>query len=835
MTTIQTIKKSGSIIFGIELTGLQVMPATESSDPEKFASKMISQQMDFAHSLHELSEEFSIELRYFYDPANPYKIHVYFLVQFKPGEEETPKEATERFSACILNLMDVNFPIHEFTAINDKPRLKYLIFPFEFNHIAEIVRREDIVPLDTIRKTANKAIGFGTKIQGNNPKEQNDAQIYHVFPFLLPLDNRERLCSALFMQHNPCIVSICLRPYGLTETDEKEMENHISSCEKYSQISLGSTNINEVDTLRPFLNKQAARLYENCSDMLTSLQDAAFLKKVQLASNAPLSPELINTCGASFTEHTGHPKLFFQKGNPDRFAGGYDWHIPATKKQLSIARANLKNMDFEIWIPSQAPPQLRHWRYLFDISQSTAAFRLPFPKSAEYPGINTYQHHPKMAPSDMPSSGLHIGNHFYMNRKRQVYFNTPDRRRHAYVIGQTGTGKSTLFYHMIMQDIENGHGVGVIDPHENLIDDILKTIPRHRLDDVVLFDPTDREYPIGLNPLHVTDAFEKDFSVNYLIEIFDTLYNLRETGGPMFEMYMRNALLLLLEQPEDYRPSILDVPKMFQNEKFRRQLIKKCQNPYVVNFWKEEAEQVFSDASLKNIAPYITSKLSRFIYNDLVRGIFGQRQSALNFKDLMDDGKIFLVNLSKGQLGQTNSHFLGMILIGKLFTGALRRDGSTTNGLRDFFLYVDEFQNLATPTFASILSESRKYRLSLTLTNQYISQLYKMIQEGILGNVGTLVSLRVGFDDAEVISNELSRLVSPADLMGLSNYEAYLRLLIDGSVSAPFNIKTVLPEYRPAEKRKKDIQKKSRQLYGRPRKELEEEIQENWRPNEILD
>jgi hypothetical protein len=305
-------------------------------------------------------------------------------------------------------------------------------------------------------------------------------------------------------------------------------------------------------------------------------------------------------------------------------------------------------MGFSPWIPTISDDKNPHWRYLFNVSQASAGFRIPISIASSFPGIDTWQYQIKSAPSDLPGEGLLIGQNSLFNKSQNIYLKTDDRRQHSYIVGQTGTGKSTLFQSMIQQDIQAGEGIAVIDPHGELIEKILINIPPNRKEDVIYFNPGDLEFPIGINLLDAKGALEKDFCVNYLIETFDLLYNLRETGGPMFELYVRNCLQLLLDQPEGFYPTVLQVPKIFQDRKFRKLLLKNCSNRFVKDFWENEAEKVVDDARLENISPYVTSKLTRFVYNTMVRGVVGQRRSSINFRSTLDEKKILLVDLRKG-------------------------------------------------------------------------------------------------------------------------------------------------------------------------------------------
>ncbi len=812
-----------NITFCIMLKGILVQPLELRANPKDFAASLLGRQLDFIHSLHGLPIDYTIDLRYLFTPEQPDLIRIYFIFRIN----DISGEESAKWEKYFLNRLQVENNLHRFEPVTDENELKYLIEPFEVRHIAEIVRREDRIHLDTARKIATRSLGFMHDKHGE-PETCSDDEIYHIFPYSLHLGNMERLCNTLLLQSYPCLISICMKPYYLTRYDEKLFEERIHTCEKYAQLQLSYSS--NVDKLNPFLKMQAETLYKYCVKDLTQLQDASFFQKVQIVSPHPVPYEVVTVFGSMLTEQTGDPTGFSQNFD-DSFRGGYDWYSPEDEDKFHIALSNFKNMEFANWIPSAATKEIRHWRYLFDIWQSGAGFRLPYPLASEFPGIDTIQYVPKPAPSNLPQEqdGLLLGRHVYLNRERNIYYKTKDRLRHTYVVGQTGTGKSTLFYNMILQDINKGRGVGVIDPHGELIDEVLCSVPDSRKKDVILINPVDYDFPVGINMLEYNTEFEKDFCVNYLMEVFDSLYDLSQTGGPMFEMYMRNSLQLLLDQPEDFQATVLDVPKMFQYGSFRKDLLESCTNPYVVSFWEEEAEKARGEAELRNIVPYITSKLSRFIYNNTIRCIVGQRHSTLSFDDIMNKKKILLVDLKKGMLGETNSHFLGMIIVGKILTAALaRKNRVKKKKLNNFFLYVDEFQNLATGSFVTILSEARKYGLALTITNQYISQLKKYIINGILGNVGTLIAFRVGSDDGELLSKEFGAVVSHNDLIGLPNWHAYIRLLNSGKTSSPFDMQTIKPSITPRPQVGKEIRKLSRKKYGRERDKVENEIRSCW-------
>ncbi len=427
-------------------------------------------------------------------------------------------------------------------------------------------------------------------------------------------------------------------------------------------------------------------------------------------------------------------------------------------------------------------------------------------------------------PIELPSTGITLGKSFYHGVEKEIKMATEDRFRHMYIIGQTGTGKSTFIKNLIKQDIENGNGLAFFDPHGDDAFNILSYVPDERIEDVVYFNPSDINYPIGFNILEHDKSKPEQATliVNELLEIIGKIYNLAEVGGPVFEQYFKNALFLLLKDPI-LTPTILDVPKVFADSNFRKTLLSRSPDSLVVNFWQEEAEKAGGDFSLSNITPWITSKLNPFISNDFIKPIVGQEYSSLNLDQIIRDGKILVINLSKN-IGETNAYFLGMMLVSKLFISAISREPTNR---RDFYLYIDEFQNITTKTIISILSEARKFRLSLTIAHQYIKQIDEQIRDAIFGNVGTMLAFRVSINDAEFLKEYFKPVFNDYDLINIENFNAYLRLLVNGKVVEPFNIKIDYPAKVDFEKAKK-VEQFSKLKYGGNLQEILQNINDKY-------
>ncbi len=437
------------------------------------------------------------------------------------------------------------------------------------------------------------------------------------------------------------------------------------------------------------------------------------------------------------------------------------------------------------------------------------------------------------APLDLQKKGISLGKNIHRNIETDIYMSPEDRLRHFYIIGQTGTGKTTLLKQMIRQDILNGEGVCMIDPHGSDIVDVLSYVPKERLEDLVYFDPSYTGRPMGLNMLEYDIRFpeQKTFVVNEMLSIFNKLFDMKVAGGPMFEQYFRNSVMLVLEDPESGN-TLLDVSRVLSNKQFRDLKISKCKNPLVIQFWKEIAEKAGGEASLANIVPYIVSKFDVFLQNDIMRPIIAQEKSSFNFREIMDQKKILLVNLSKGRLGEINANLLGLIIVGKILMAALSRVDSLGQDLPPFYLYIDEFQNVTTDSISTIFSEARKYKLSLTVAHQFIAQLEEKIRDSVFGNVGSIASFRVSSEDAEYLEKQFLPVFSAKDLMNIDNLNCYVKMLSSGRPVKPFNLFIPFPprgEMAIIDK----VKELSYLKYGKDRALVEAEIMKKYEKKEV--
>ena len=449
-------------------------------------------------------------------------------------------------------------------------------------------------------------------------------------------------------------------------------------------------------------------------------------------------------------------------------------------------------------------------------------------KSIETPHIFWLNAKRAPAPMLIPSSGLFLGVSKYRGVERQIFLGDDDRRRHMYIIGKTGTGKSQLLEELVVQDIKSGKGLAVIDPHGDLIEGILNRIPPERAEDVIYFDPSDTERPMGLNMLEAYTEEQKHFVVTSIVGLMYKLYDPQKTGiiGPRFEHAVRNAMLTVMYQPGS---TFIEVVRILTDSAYVQELLPKVTDPIIRRYWTDQIAQT-ADFHKSEVLDYIVSKFGRFVTNKMIRNIIGQSHSSFDFRKCMDEGKILLINLSKGKLGEENSNFLGLILVPRILLAAMSRQDIAEDKRRDFFVYVDEFQNFATPDFAQILSEARKYRLSLTVANQFIGQMEEEVKNAVFGNVGSVITFRVGVTDANYLAHEYQPVFNETDLINIDKFNAYIKTIVHNEPVKPFSLDLTKDMSKVSAERNPEIAKAiiqlSRLKYGQPRELIEAEVSE---------
>jgi len=436
---------------------------------------------------------------------------------------------------------------------------------------------------------------------------------------------------------------------------------------------------------------------------------------------------------------------------------------------------------------------------------------------------------PTGVPDEQEEGSLKLGYNMYRGMKTPVYMKAKDRSRHMYMIGKSGSGKSQTMAKYIIEDIKAGHGVAVVEPHGDLVEQVLGNIPKDRIDDVIVFNPSDIARPMGLNMLEAPSAEMRDFAVQEMISIFYKLFP-PEMIGPMFEHQMRNFMLTLMADVNN-PGTIAEIPRMVTDQKFQNKWRAKLTDPVVKSFWEDEIDNT-SDYHKSEMMGYLVSKVGRFVENEMMRNIVGQSKSAFDFREIMDNKKILLVNLSKGKTGDVNAELLGLVIVSKLQMAALTRADIPEEDRHDFFLYIDEFQNFITDSIAVILSEARKYRLNLIIAHQYIGQLVKngdtKIKEAVFGNVGTTYVARIGPEDVDTLEKIYSPDFTGYDLINSDKYTWYVKMIVDNSQMKPFtmNLEIVGPGDRELAEAIKEL---SRLKYGRDKAIVEAEIAERTR------
>lgn len=444
--------------------------------------------------------------------------------------------------------------------------------------------------------------------------------------------------------------------------------------------------------------------------------------------------------------------------------------------------------------------QFAWWQknFLLNIEEIATLFHFPHSKYNKQPEIKWQHFRVVKAPTNIPHEGLYLGDNIFRGERRKIYLSNEDRFRHFYVIGQTGTGKSSILSVMARQDLRNGRGLAVLDPHGDFATGLLDFIPKTRAEDLIFFDPADQSRPMGLNLLEADTDDEKQMAVGEATSIMIKIFG-PEIFGPRIQDYFRNGCLALMDYPEG--GTLIELIKLFTDENFQRERIQTIKNPIVKTWWKT-TYAAMGDREKAEMIPFFAAKFGPFITNTLMRNIIGQTKSAFDITDVMNTQKILLATLSKGVLGDINSSLIGLILVSKIQMAAMKRQQMPASERKDFFLYIDEFQNYVTDSIESILSEARKYRLGLIIAHQYLGQLQKSdaltksslnLKDAIFGNVGSMMSYKIGPEDAKLLEEQFAPVYSNHDFMNMDKFQAALRLSVDGQPSQGFSLDVPRP------------------------------------------
>jgi len=549
--------------------------------------------------------------------------------------------------------------------------------------------------------------------------------------------------------------------------------------------------------------------------------DQGAVEEIKRKIGAPIVLCNLRLLASSNTKEEAEEILDSVKSSFNQFDNTLGNSLKWKKAEKGDLRSLVKNFSFRIFDNDTALPM--------NLREVTSIMHFHTKALSASEGLRQSRSATAPAPFDIGKEGILLGINNHRNIKTEAKISEDDRLRHFYCIGQTGTGKTTLLKEMIIQDMQMGHGVCMIDPHGSDLQSVLANVPKERLDDVIYFDPAFTARPMALNMLEYDENFpeQKTFVVNELFSIFRKLYgNVPESMGPAFEQYFRNSALLVMDSP-DLGNTLVDMSRALSDKTYRDLKIARCKNPLVKQFWVN-AEKTTGEQGLANYVQYVTNKFDVFLANDIMRPVIAQEKSSFNFRDIMDNKKILLVNLSKGRLGDINANLIGLILVGKILIAALSRTDSFGKDFPPFYLYIDEFQNITTDSIATILSEARKYKLSLNIAHQFIAQLEENIKDAVFGNVGSICAFRVGAEDGEYLEKQFAPVFSASDLMNVDNRNAYLRLLVNGKPAKSFNIEVPPPPIGNNEQIEK-LKEMSYLKYGKPREEVEKLIMEKYK------
>jgi hypothetical protein len=694
-----------------------------------------------------------------------------------------------------------------FTPINEIPILKSCVAPFHPKHSIALVRRQQSLNLSLSFPVTTTTIGFHQEpLEARPAVKKTGDSVTHLFPWLPSFDPLHKLVDYILWYPEPVWLAIRLRSHPNPKAEDELLFRTVQQCEA---LLSGSLKADEA-----LLSRQAIILKEFTLQRMMELSQGKVQLAAYVATQGPLDEALVSMMARSFL---GHSNL-----------GEDEYHLRGGLELQPITPEDMVNPTF--W-PDSHP---------FSFNEAACLFRLPWPPRDELSGLSikrwrsAFAELPKEHYTD--SSAIKLGFNTHRGVAQPVRVRLDDRMRHMFVAGQTGTGKSTFLENMILQDVRAGRGLCLIDPHGELVEVVLDKYPLERKQDLILIDLTDNDYPFALNLLAWNTLTERDFIIDELYNAVDRMYDLKITGGPIFEQHFRGMLRLLMGDGKRYfTPTILELPLLYTDDAFRQACLGGIEDETIKTF-VEEAEASRGELSIANVSQYITSKFSRFSQDQRLRRIFGQKGLSINFSQAMDQGKVVLINLGKGLFGPTVSALVANQLVGRFQAAAMARAQIAPEKRREFFLYVDEAHAVVHEAFAELLAEARKYRLGLILCTQYTEQLQRQwvgrrdsLLSAVFGNVGLILSFRLGVEDAERLAGVFAPSFSALDLINLPNWEAYLKVHLGGRNIPPFNIQTIPPQSSPRDPDKVErLKAANRRKYCRSASKVDAEIKERW-------
>lgn len=767
------------------------------------------------------------DLRYIVNPAlnaqETQKVKVALLCRL----EGSTRTAASAYLQSTLSYMQTTMVDYALEPVRSNILSSWLQ-PFEIKQLVSIRRRCELAPFGNLQIV--KAGFLAKERHGHNQMEQRltVGSVLHIAHFTPHTAAVTELLSYLLNLGEQAALSIRLRSTALTSAEARFLFDQVRLCEDFLAALRAGGN---PGITAQMLGEQAQQHRLNTIGVLNRLHETALLMVVELAAAEALSPHAMALAGNCVTSPTG-VRMMAQQQVESWFAGGFQ------AQQLSDARYVEAHRKLDITWQDRTgiPVEARRLPYLFSPEEAVHAFCFPPRYPVAPPEIPYRKNNSLPAPEALPDTGCLLGTCERSGKGRRVYITPEDRKRHMYVIGQTGTGKTTLLQSMILDDINNGDGVCFIDPHGDAFRAILERVPKHRVEDVIALDVTHPGPTLGLNLLEASNPNQRHFIAQELLNIIYRLIagtygkNMAEWSmGPIFFQHLRMNTLLTMSNPSD-PGTLLELYNIFTVKDYWKRWLPLRDPDPILNSWVNQTlskiDYLDPKHDVNGLGSYIASKLENFVFDPRLRRVFGQKKSTINLLDIMNQGKILLINLAKGELSDENSRFLGMVILGKLLSALQERVQLPPAKRRPFHLYVDEFQNLATPSFVVMLSEARKFGLSLVLANQFISQITdETIVSAIMGNVGTLVSFRLGHQDAAILKHEFAPYADGLDLVNLPNFEAYCKLLCNNAHLSPFSLHTLRSPRRVSAQAAAALLDITARRYGLPDAEIDKVIE----------
>ena len=835
-------KKDNPIFSAVSAIKLISIPSVRLREinPQGYPISYFSKQIDLINSLHQTQQSITYAIRYISTP-NPWsfsggKIECCIFCKISGDTKEYVHANMEEQIEQLLIQLCGTLPDYVWQAITTQEEFNkfWQPIPWKKANIIEIRRREELIFLDSIQRY--RPIGFSN--QEPYKQEEYGCPIYFVHPFLPHPGQLERLLRVMLLNQSPVVFTVTLTPTGTTQEEEKGLLDEIAHSEGFQ--------FDPSPRIQRIQEQRARMISQEIMQQYLTLQDAPFFVRVSLASLGKITQTLAETAGVGITASIGEGVNPIYTEPTFIQMGGYDVVEPANLDEVRSAQRNSEFLESCNWGKSLGPEKLQRIRFLMAGQESANAFHFPEDGGNGLAGMDVHTQRTRQIPLELlhlnqniNKSGLLLGTNNYLGIPQEVTLPNKDRLTHMYLVGQTGTGKSTLMKTMLLSDIYSGRGCALIDPHGDLYEELIGLIPPERIKDVVLFDPSDIDFPVGLNLLEAKDNNERYFIVREMQAIMRRLledqfgtFTSQQIAGPVFYQHMQMNMLLAMSNPED-PGTLLEYYQIYQsNDYWKRWIPLRVDDPQL-KAWVESylSHNNYTDEARggeASMGSWLSSKFTDFIFDPRLMGIFSQKRSTVDFQKIMNEGKILLINLAKGLLGDSNSRFLGLILMAKIQAELMKRAKIPQSKRNPFYLYVDEFQSLATENFTVLLSEARKFGLGLILANQFISQIKdERIIQSVFGNVGSFLSFRLGREDSLLIEPQFLPYFDRMDLANLPNWQVATRVTVNGKGQPPFTLLTVLPDKQMDLGIAEQVRNHSRQQYGTAKARVEEIIQKS--------